>query len=92
MFKKFWNENKDKPLFKGKILAVILVIIAVAVNLIGDKNDGGEAADESGSAVVTAEEKPPPKEFKLGASNVIVLGGCVIALAAVKYRDNNLRK
>lgn len=95
MLKDFWNKNKDKPLFKGKTLAAILVIAAVAVNFIfTDRNDDktGEEKSSSGSVSTTAEEKPPPKEFHIGASNVIVLAGCITALAVVKYRDNNLRK
>lgn len=95
MFKKFWDKNKDRPLFRGKALAVILVIAAVAVNIIfTDRNadeTGGEKSSSS-SVSTAAEEKPPPKEFHIGTSNVIVLAGCIIALAVVKHRDNNIRK
>lgn len=92
MFKKFWDKNKEKPLFKGKILAVILVIAAVAVNFFYSDSAETQTSDETASAESAEENPPPQKEFKIGASNVIVLGGCVIALAVVKHRDENIRK
>lgn len=87
------GQNQKNPPYKGKILAGIFVIIALALNFAYPENSGentGETSEkESTSQSETVREK---KEFKIGASNAIALTGCIIALAVVKYRDNNIRK
>lgn len=88
MFKKFWNKNKDKPLFKGKVLAVILVIIAVIVNWFSLKGDENHSEDIPPQSSQSEEEKG----IHIGWSNIAVLGVCIAALAYVKHKDNNIGK
>lgn len=88
MFKKFWNKNKDKPLFKGKVLAVILVMIAVAVNWFSLKSEENYSEDTPPQSSQSEEEKG----IHIGWSNIAVLGVCIVALAYVKHKDNNIGK
>lgn len=86
-FTNFWNREKDKPLFKGKVLAVIMLIAALVVNFTVGSNGDTTEKDNSNSNTSISEEKEPPKyELHIGTSNIIALGICITALAAVKIK------
>lgn len=83
----YWSNRKSIPLFKGKVLAVIVLITAIIVNLaVGTDNKADDNKSSSDTSV--SEEKEPPKhELHIGTSNVIALGVCIAALAAVKIKQ-----
>ncbi len=96
--KEFWNNNKNKPLFKGKVLAVIMLILAIIVNFSFTDNtqENGEPSQSSANVVQQNDEKKQNakeetktesnKKIQIGKSNVIALGIGVAALAAVKIK------
>ena len=90
IFKKisdYWNSHKNKPLFKGKALAVILIIVAIAINFAVGKNDTSDNTNSNSNTSVSEEKEPPKHELHIGTSNVIALGICIAALAAVKIKQ-----
>ncbi|MCM1327945.1 MAG: hypothetical protein NC253_00755 [Ruminococcus sp.] len=90
IFKKaadYWDSHKNVPLFKGKVLAVIMLIAAIIVNFAVGTEDKADSNNSSSSTSVS-EEKEEPKEYELhiGTSNIIMLGVGIAALAAVKIK------
>ncbi len=90
LFKKvsdYWNSHKNIPLFKGKALAVIVLIAAIIINFAVGTNDTADKNTSKSSNSSVSEEKEPPKcELHMGTSNVIALGICIAALGAVKIK------
>ena len=88
IFKKvsdYWNSHKNVPFFKGKALAVILLIAAIIINFaVG--TDINNDNNNSSSNTSVSEEEAPKHELHIGTSNVIALGICIAALAAVKIK------
>lgn len=88
IFKKaadYWNSHKNKPLFKGKALAVVVIILAIIVNFAVGTDDKAESNNSSSNTSVS-EEEAPKHGLHIGTSNVIALGICIAALAAVKIK------
>ncbi len=44
--KKWYSEHKDKPLFKAKLLLVVLIILSISVSIFNNYRDEKEAANE----------------------------------------------
>lgn len=89
IFKKateYWNSHKNKPLFKGKALAVVLLIAAIIINFAVGTDDKAENNNSGNDTSVSEEKEPPKHELHIGTSNVIALGICIAALAAVKIK------
>ena len=89
IFKKaadYWNSHKNIPLFKGKALAVVLLIAAIIINFAVGTDDKAENNNSSSNTSVSEEKEPPKRELHIGTSNVIALGICIAALAAVKIK------
>lgn len=89
IFKKaadYWNSHKNKPLFKGKALAVVVIILAIIVNFAVGTDDTAESNNSSSNTSVSEEKEPPKHELHIGTSNVVALGVCIAALAAVKIK------
>ena len=82
----YWNSHKNIPLFKGKALAVVLLIAAIIVNFAVGKDDTADKTNSNNTSV-SEEEKTPKRELHIGTSNVIALGICIAALAAVKIKQ-----
>lgn len=84
----YWNSHKNKPLFKGKALAVVVIILAIIVNFAVGTDDTANknTSKSSGGTSVSEEEKAPKRELHIGTSNVIALGICIAALGAVKIK------
>lgn len=85
--KDFLNRHKDKPLFKGKLLAIIVFIIALLVSIaIPDNRETNNSTDSS--SVQQEDDKNDVKkyEFHIGTSNIVALGIGVAALATVKIK------
>ena len=90
IFKKisdYWNGNKNKPLFKGKALAIVLLIVAIVINFAIGKDDTTDNTNSNSNTSVSEEKEPPKHELHIGTSNVIALGICIAALAAVKIKQ-----
>lgn len=89
IFKKaadYWNSHKNIPLFKGKALAVVVIILAIIVNFAVGTDDTAESNNSSSNTSVSEEKEPPKHELHIGTSNVVALGVCIAALAAVKIK------
>lgn len=89
IFKKvtdYWNSHKNKPLFKGKVLAVVLLIAAIIINFAVGKDDTVDNTNSNSSTSVSEEKEPPKYELHIGMSNIIALGICIAALGAVKIK------
>lgn len=91
IFKKaadYWDSHKNVPLFKGKVLAVILLIAAIIVNFAFGTDDKADTGNSNSGASISEEEKEEPKKYELhiGTSNIIMLGVGIAALAAVKIK------
>lgn len=83
----YWNSHKNTPLFKGKALAVVLLIVAIVINFAVGKDDTTDNANTNRNTSVSEEKEPPKHELHIGTSNVIALGICIAALAAVKIKQ-----
>lgn len=86
----YWDNHKNIPLFKGKALAVVLLIAAIVINFAVGKDDTADNtnSNSNNSNTSVSEEKEPPKhELHIGTSNIIALGICIAALAAVKIKQ-----
>ena len=89
LFKKvsdYWDSHKNVPLFKGKALAVIVLIAAIIINFTVGTDDTVDKNTSKSDTSVSEEEKAPKRELHIGASNVIALGICIAALGAVKIK------
>lgn len=90
IFKKvadYWNSHKNIPLFKGKVLAVVVLIAAIIVNFAVGTDDKAETNNSSSNTSVSEEKESPKHELHIGTSNIIALGICIAALAAVKIKQ-----
>lgn len=89
--KKWYSEHKDEPLFKGKLLVVFLVILAICVQIYADYRDKKETLQTETSAVeVTAEETEEDivlTFWENSRAHFIAFIGVTAALAFVKYRN-----
>lgn len=83
----YWNSHKNTPFFKGKALAVVLLIVAIVINFTVGKDDTADNNNPSNNTSVSEEKEPPKHELHIGTSNVIALGICIAALAAVKIKQ-----
>ncbi|MCI9410238.1 MAG: hypothetical protein HFJ89_10540 [Oscillospiraceae bacterium] len=89
LFKKvsdYWDSHKNIPLFKGKALAVIVLIAAIIINFAIGTDDTADKNTSKSDTSVSEEEKAPKRELHIGTSNVIALGICIAALGAVKIK------
>lgn len=83
----YWNSHKNKPLFKGKALAIVLLIVAIVINFAIGKDDTTDNTNSNSNTSVSEEKDPPKHELHIGTSNIIALGICIAALAAVKIKQ-----
>jgi energy-coupling factor transporter transmembrane protein EcfT len=67
---------------------IILLIIALGVNVWRNWDDKQEAAASQTTVVSETEAKPPPRKFHIGWVNLTLLGGCIVAIAYVKYKKS----
>ncbi len=89
IFKKaadYWNSHKNIPLFKGKALAAVLLIVAIVINFAIGKDDTTDNTNSNSNTSVSEEKEPPKYELHIGTSNIIALGICIAALGAVKIK------
>ena len=82
----YWDSHKNIPLFKGKALAVVLLIAAIIVNFAVGKDDTVDKTNSNNNTSASEEKEPPKHELHIGTSNIIALGICIAALAAVKIK------
>ncbi len=91
----YWNSQKNKPLFKGKVLAVIVTLAALVINFalpIKESEANGESTGTTSTIQQDTqskeESKPESDNYKIhiGTSNIIALGIGIAALAAVKIK------
>lgn len=91
--KKWYSENKDKPLFKAKLLLAFLILFAVIVQIyysVTEKNDTPEINE---STVISEEAEEPEKEdlvlevFENSKAHIVAFLGVTAALAFVKYKQ-----
>ncbi len=89
--RKWYGENKDKPLFKAKLLVVFLVILAIGVQIYADYRDKKETLQTETSAVeVTVEETEEDIVlifWENSRAHFIAFIGVTAALAFAKYKN-----
>ncbi len=102
--KKWYCENKDKPLFKAKLLLVAMIILAVAVQIFTTEQDNRKAdraqsetsVTEEAAEAETAEEETEESFimvfYKNSRAHIVVLAGLSAALAAVQIRKKHKLK
>lgn len=83
----YWNSHKNLPLFKGKALAVVFLIATITINFAVGKEDTTDNDNTNSNTSVSEEKEPPKHELHVGTSNVIALGVCIAALAAIKIKQ-----
>lgn len=89
IFKKvsdYWNSHKNIPLFNGKVLAVVFIITAIIINFAVGTDEKNDKNNSNSDTSVSEETNSPKHELYIGTSNVIALGICFAALAAVKIK------
>ncbi len=85
--KNFLNSHKDKPLFKGKLFAIIVFIIALLVSItMPDNHKTNNSSDSSSVQQENGGNEVDSYEFHIGTSNIVALGIGIAALAAVKIK------
>lgn len=88
--KKWYSENKDKPLFKAKLLLVILIVLAIGVQIFADYRDKRELAQAETSAVEIIAEETEEDVILIfwenSRAHFIAFIGVVCALAAVQFK------
>jgi len=87
--KKWYTEHKDKPLFKAKLLLVVLIILSIGVSIFKNYRDEKEAANEETSVTETVMEETESEDILLdfwenSKVHFIVFMGLAAALAVVK--------
>ncbi len=95
--KKWYTEHKDKPLFKAKLLLVVLIILSIGVSIFNNYRDEKEAANEETSVTETVTEETEKEDFLLdfwenSKVHFIVFMGLAAALAVVKCRQKQKLK
>lgn len=89
--KKWYGEHKDEPLFKGKLLVVFLVILAIGVQIYADYRDKKETLQtETSAATLTAEETEEDivlTFWENSRAHFVAFIGVTAALAFVKYKN-----
>lgn len=92
---KMWlKEQSQKPRFFAKVLALVLIIIALLIPKNQDnsgKQDGSASSTytQQGASDEDEEEDAAKYEFHIGTSNLIALAGGIIALAIVKNKEKS---
>lgn len=91
--KKWYSENKDKPLFKAKLLLAFLILFAVIVQTyytVTEKNDTPETSE---STVISEEAEEPEKEdlvleiFNNSKAHIVAFLGVTAVLVVVKHKQ-----
>lgn len=95
--KKWYTEHKDKPLFKAKLLLVVLIILSIGVSIFNNYRDEKEAANKETSVTETVTEETEKEDFLLdfwenSKVHFIVFMGLAAALAVVKCRQKQKLK
>ncbi len=95
--KKWYTEHKDKPLFKAKLLLVVLIILSIGVSIFNNYRDEKEAANEETSVTETVTEETESEDILLdfwenSKVHFIVFMGLAAALAVVKCRQKQKLK
>ena len=95
--KKWYTEHKDKPLFKAKLLLVVLIILSIGVSIFNNYRDEKEAANEETSVTETVTEETEKEDFLLdfwenSKVHFIVFMGLAAALAVVQCRQKQKLK
>ncbi len=90
--KKWYSENKDKPLFKAKLLLVVLIILAIGVQIYANYRDEKEFQNTETSVTETAAEEADEQDALLtfwnnSKAHVVAFLGVTAALAVVKQRQ-----
>lgn len=90
--KKWYNKNKDVPLFKAKLLTVMMVLLAIAVKVYSDFRDRNEVTEINENTAITEEIAETEKEnlvftiYKNSKAHIVVFFSLTAALAVVKYK------
>lgn len=95
--KKWYTEHKDKPLFKAKLLLVVLIILSIGVSIFNNYRNEKEAANEETSVTETVTEETEKEDFLLdfwenSKVHFIVFVGLAAVLAVVKCRQKQKLK
>ncbi len=95
--KKWYTEHKDKPLFKAKLLLVVLIILSIGVSIFNNYRDEKEAANEETSVTETVTEETEKEDVLMdfwenSKVHFIVFMGLAAALAVVKCRQKQKLK
>lgn len=90
--KKWYSENKDKPLFKAKLLLVVLIILAIGVQIYANYRDEKDFRNTETSVTETAAEEADEQDALLtfwnnSKAHVVAFLGVTAALAVVKQRQ-----
>ncbi|MCM1523836.1 MAG: hypothetical protein NC120_05200 [Ruminococcus sp.] len=81
----YWRKHRDKPLFKGKILAVILVTLAIIINY-AYKDSLPDKGSDSAASASSETDTSTAGEINIGETNIAALCVCIAALAAIKIK------
>ena len=96
--KKWYSENKDKPLFKAKLLAVFLVFVMIVVQIYAEYRDRRENVLSETTVTSEAETEDEDKEnalaviFDNSKGHIIALSALSIALIAVQQKKKHKLK
>lgn len=90
--KKWYSENKDKPLFKAKLLLVVLIILSIGVQIYANYRDEKELPNAETSVTETVTEETGEQDALLTFGNnsrahIVAFLGVTAALAVVKHRQ-----
>lgn len=90
--KKWYSENKDKPLFKAKLLLVVLIILAIGVQIYANYRDEKDFQNTETSVTETAAEETDEQDALLtfwnnSKAHVVAFLGVTAARAVVKQRQ-----
>lgn len=90
--KKWYSENKDKPLFKAKLLLAVLIILALGAQVYSNYRDERELNNTETSVTEEVTEETDEQDVLLvfwenSKAHIIAFLGVTAALVVVKQRQ-----
>lgn len=91
-FKKWYSENKDKPLFKAKLLLAVLIILALGAQVYSNYRDERELKNTETSVTEEVTEEADEQDILLvfwenSKAHIAAFLGVSAALVVVKQRQ-----
>lgn len=96
--REWYNANKDVPLFKGKLLLVFLIILAIAVNYFCNDRETHETPTEAETSAAETAAEETDRDLLLvffdnSKAHFVVFFGLTATLAVVKKKkEQKLRE